>query len=207
MVLIGLQVAPEGNSRAHTKDGIVSTVVAEESLPGADSEPAPAKRGLLKNTKVLIAIAIGALMVGEAAVLYIVLGPEQDATTVTPVVETETTPAESSVSAGGNQRETEIGSFNCTNNQAAPGSILHISFRLAVTIPESDRDAFDTAVELHKHRINEAVTVVFRRSTLEDLNDADLQTIKRRIQESINKVVSKSYVKDVIITEFRSLEQ
>ncbi|MDA0831919.1 MAG: flagellar basal body-associated FliL family protein [Planctomycetota bacterium] len=185
----------------------MSTVVAEESLPGADSEPAPAKRGLLKNTKVLIAIAIGALMVGEAAVLYIVLGPEQDATTVTPVVETETTPAESSVSAGGNQRETEIGSFNCTNNQAAPGSILHISFRLAVTIPESDRDAFDTAVELHKHRINEAVTVVFRRSTLEDLNDADLQTIKRRIQESINKVVSKSYVKDVIITEFRSLEQ
>ncbi|MEX1231587.1 MAG: flagellar basal body-associated FliL family protein [Planctomycetaceae bacterium] len=181
------------------------STVANKDNPSAAGSASPAKPGLLQNTKMLIAIAVGILMAGEGAVLYVVLAPGADAAKNTSqdgsaVPEPKTGPAS-------NQQEVEIGSFNCTNNLAAPGSILHINFRLAVTIPKSDFNAFKTAEEEHKHRLNEAVIVVLRRSTIEDLNEADLQTIKRRIQEAINKVVNKSYVKDVIMTDFRTLEQ
>lgn len=179
-------------------------IAAKDNPAGADSASAPPKPGLLQNTKMLIGIVVTVLMIGEGAVLYLVLAPANAPATPT---DDGAAPAETQVRTVNNQSEVEIGSFNCTNNMAAPGSILHINFRLFVTIPNSDKIDFEEAESQHEHRLKEAVLVVLRKSTLEDLNDPELSTIKRRIQEAINKVVNKSYVKDVVISEFRTLEQ
>ncbi len=191
----------------HTKDGNVSTET-KDAAPGAGTA-SPAKKGLMQNTPMLIALVVFVVMAVEGAVLFVMLKPAgAPPATESKEDESEAAAEQAKVTDTGSvQSEVEIGSFNCSNNLAAPGSVLHISFKLAVTVPQSEKNNFDTVKEENKNRIQEAVIVVLRRSSLEDLNEPELGTVKRRLQESVNKVLGKSFVKDIIITDIRMLEQ
>ncbi|MFN0199184.1 MAG: flagellar basal body-associated FliL family protein [Planctomycetaceae bacterium] len=179
---------------------------SDDAAPGSRSAPS-APKGLLQSPKMLIALVVIVVMAVEGAVLLVMLKPgapaADPAAGETGTVEEEGVPAV----PGSEQLEVEIGNFNCSNNLAAPGSVLHISFKLAVTVPASEESNFEKAKNANKHRIQEAVIIVLRRSLLEDLNEPELGTVKRRLQESINKVLGKSYVKDIVITDIRMMEQ
>ena len=56
-------------------------------------------------------------------------------------------------------------------------------------------------------RVREKVNKIVRSSNLDELNDPNLGTIKRLIKEDINRLLRKTYVVEVIITDMRVMEQ
>lgn len=104
--------------------------------------------------------------------------------------------------------EVEVDKFNVSNSMAAPGSVIHIRFNLVATVAEGQETVFGELVSKSKQaRVRQAVISVARRATLEDLQDPELNVFKRQIKEEINKVLHKSYVNDVIISSFQTMEQ
>jgi flagellar basal body-associated protein FliL len=117
--------------------------------------------------------------------------------------ETETITA-----SGDDLIEVEIERFNCANGMASQGFTIHVSFRLVATVSGNQVSYFHDAVtKEQKYRVQQAVDKVIRSSTHDELSDSNLDRIKRRIREDINKILGNSYIQEVIITEFRMMEQ
>ena len=55
--------------------------------------------------------------------------------------------------------------------------------------------------------MRQAIVEVIRSSSLPDLDDSDLITIKRLMKEKINKVLRNSYIIQVFVSDFRVLIQ
>ena len=104
--------------------------------------------------------------------------------------------------------EVEVDSFNVTNTRSAADAIVHVSFKLVAVVAKGQEVEFDQAAnKTHKARVRQAVIEVARSATMEDLADPNLTTFKRLIQEKINKSLRRSYVVEVIVSEFRTIEQ
>jgi flagellar basal body-associated protein FliL len=104
--------------------------------------------------------------------------------------------------------EVEVDSFSASNSLAAPGSVIHVRFNLVATVAKGQETTFAELVSKSKQaRARQAVIKVARSASLEDLQDPELNVFKRQIKEEINKVLHKSYVNDVIISSFRTMEQ
>lgn len=104
--------------------------------------------------------------------------------------------------------EVTIDSFSCTNNVVAPGSVIHLSFKVIGVVPVKLQQSFEeNANKTHKTRVRQVIERIARSSSLEDLNDPNLGTIKRLIREETNKTLGRSYVSEIVITDFRMLEQ
>ncbi|QDU79125.1 hypothetical protein Pla110_08300 [Polystyrenella longa] len=104
--------------------------------------------------------------------------------------------------------EVPIDSFNCTNTSAIDEGVIHVSFHLAATTSPSNRAGFELAVtQSAERRVKEAVERVARNAPYDDLKDPYLASIKRQIKDEINKVLRKSYVNDILLTEFKIIEQ
>lgn len=104
--------------------------------------------------------------------------------------------------------EVEIDSFKVSNSLAAPGSVIHVQFNLVATVANGQQTTFAELVTKSKQaRVRQAVLKVARSASLEDLRDPELNVFKRQIKEEINKVLHKSYVNDVIISSFSTMEQ
>jgi len=96
--------------------------------------------------------------------------------------------------------------FNSTNSLSQQGEI-HISFNLHVEVPIKLADKFNEAKKNHKNKIRQSVITIIRNAGMEELNDPYLSVIKRQIREEINKVLNQSFVTNVIITDYRKMEQ
>ena len=48
---------------------------------------------------------------------------------------------------------------------------------------------------------------IIRGAKLDELNDPELETIKRLIREDVNRLLRKDYVNRVVITDVRIIEQ
>ncbi|MCA9042145.1 MAG: flagellar basal body-associated FliL family protein [Planctomycetaceae bacterium] len=104
--------------------------------------------------------------------------------------------------------EVVIDSFNCTNTSAIDEGVVHVSFHLSATTSPSNETDFQVAVtQTAERRVKEAVERVARNAPYEDLKDPYLNSIKRQIKDEINKVLRKSYVNEILITEFKIIEQ
>jgi flagellar basal body-associated protein FliL len=158
----------------------------------------------LNAKSLLIAGIVVVAMLLEAAIIYFVMPPKgtvqaADAGQDDPVAATP---------VSDDSAEVLIDSFSCTNNNIAPGSVVHLSFKVIGLVPRSQHLAFeDSANKTHKTRVRQAIERIARSSNLEDLNDPSLNTIKRLIREEINKLLGKSYVTEIVINDFRMMEQ
>jgi len=104
--------------------------------------------------------------------------------------------------------EIPIDAFMCTNNRASPGSIVHLTFKLTAIVPVDQQVAFERAVNgTSKARVRQAIVKVARSSSMEDLSDPDLSTVKRLFREEMNKAIRKSHVVEVVISDFKTLIQ
>ena len=104
--------------------------------------------------------------------------------------------------------EVPIDNFSVTNNIAEPGATIHVTFNLVALVEQGSATDFEAMVkEQSKARVKQAVIEVVRKSSLSDLNDPQLGTMKRMMKESINKVLKKSYVVETVISEYRTLTQ
>ncbi len=109
---------------------------------------------------------------------------------------------------GSDAVEVTVDSFSTTNSRAAPGSVIHLTFKLTAVVSSGQDIEFEHAANQHHNaRVRQAVLKVARSANLEDLNDPNLTTIKRQLREEINKVLRKSYVTEVVISDFKTMEQ
>lgn len=103
--------------------------------------------------------------------------------------------------------EVPMGDFSFSNGTAAPGMIIHVDFKLSAVATSKQASSLDSQLKLHQARVRQAVNKIVRMSSLEELNDPNLATIKRLIREDINRLLRKSYVLEVVITDVRTMEQ
>ena len=71
----------------------------------------------------------------------------------------------------------------------------------------SQASSLKQQLEVHSARVRQLVNQIVRRSSLEDLNDPNLSTIKRLIRQEVNRLLRKSYVIEVVISDIRTMEQ
>lgn len=103
--------------------------------------------------------------------------------------------------------EVPIGDFNFSNSTASPGSIIHVDFKLAAVTTAGQSANLDKYLKAHSARVRQLVNKIIRSSSLEELNDPNMGTIKRLIREEINRLLRKSYISEVVISDVRVIEQ
>ena len=162
-----------------------------------DPPPPPKKR-----SRLFIALLLGGVMLAEGVVLYLVLPRSEQASTAGAA---EAAPADAPTA---DAVEVSVGQFQCTNSVAARGSTIFLTFDVAATVARKQSEAFSLAVSSHhKARVRQAIIQVARSSSMEDLKDPEFSVLKRQIKEEINKVLRKSYVDEIVISDIRMIEQ
>ena len=185
-------------------------VAPEEEAPQEELEIKVGPKFSLKDKKVRVIALLVVVMTVQSAAIYFLL-PQ-------PAVSGTGTDGGDDLAVNGDSEnldleieksEQEIGDlFSCTNSRADERSVIHVTFRLVATVATKQKEASNLAVnEVHKHRVKQAVVKVARSSGLEDLNDAGLETMKRRKKEEINKILKTSYIIEIIISDFRTMQQ
>jgi flagellar basal body-associated protein FliL len=172
--------------------------VPEEVTP---PEPLPQTGFRLSSKKLKLILLLLLVMGVQVAVGYMLL-PEP---AVSKSSEPETV---DELDPGINTVEVPLGQYNSTNSQAALGSVIHVSFKLtAIVAPENARAVKDAFSDTHESRIRAAVVRVVRSSSLEDLDDPELNVMKRKIRAEIDKVLPNSFIIEVIIGDVRLIPQ
>jgi flagellar basal body-associated protein FliL len=162
----------------------------------------------LGGKTILIVALIPVAMLLSAGMTYVLIAPTGDAKagseggdSAGKVAEAADVPVDATV-------EVLIDNFNCTNNRAAAGSTIHVSFKVVCIVQDGQNLAFEElANKTNKTRVRQAIERIIRSAALEDLHDPNLSTIRRQIREEINKVVGKNYVLDIAVSDIRLIEQ
>jgi hypothetical protein len=103
--------------------------------------------------------------------------------------------------------EVLLGEFSFSNRSAVPGLIIHVDFNLAAVVLRRQASTLESQAKYHRGRIREAVNAIVRNSTLEELNDPNLATLKRLIRQEINRLLDNRLVHEVVINDIRIMEQ
>ena len=180
----------------------------ETADPGVDSETGTtventdASRGHSKAKLLKVGGLLLIVIVLQVGISYWLLSPDQ------PEEVAEETISKDSENLQVNTAEVSIDNFSVTNNIAEPGATIHVTFNLVALVEQGAASDFEAMVkENNKARVKQAVIEVVRKSSLTDLNDAQLSTMKRMMKEAINKVLKKSYIIETVISEYRTMTQ
>jgi flagellar FliL protein len=103
--------------------------------------------------------------------------------------------------------EVDLEEYTVTAYQPLTNTTIRIDFHLFGIIPEEESAGFSHLFEAHKHRLREQVLLTARSSEVEDLTDAGLTLMKRRLLEKVNQALGKPIVKSVVISDFSFIEQ
>jgi len=179
---------------------------------GPEATPAPATEAVAKpksGKKKLIVIAVIVLIVlAQLAVVYFFLLAPSAKTEEKKTEAVEQLIPTAGESALGDMVEVNIGTdFNCTNGKAHEGAVIHINFKVVALVNTNEEVNFKEAVKAADARIKEAVMIVARQADTEALNDPNLGSIKRLIREQINKILKKSYIREIVISEYSLIER
>ncbi len=198
------------------EDGYLATDTSEDldldlnmdDVDGGDDSTSSSKSPW-GGKKVKIAALLVVVMAVEAMAIYFVL--PQPAASVS-AGEDDTALGENpdgeDVNHDVDTVEVEIGRFDTTNSRADSSAVIHISFKLVAIVASDQKDKFNLAAKSkHKARVRQAVITVCRSSSLNDLSDPELGVIKRKIRETVNKILRKSYIIEVVIDGFTTMEQ
>jgi uncharacterized protein HemX len=180
----------------------------ETADPGVDSETGTtventdASRGHSKAKLLKVGGLLLIVIVLQVGISYWLLSPDQ------PEEVAEETISKDSENLQVNTAEVSIDNFSVTNNIAEPGATIHVTFNLVALVEQGAASDFEAMVkENNKARVKQAVIEVVRKSSLTDLNDPQLSTMKRMMKEAINKVLKKSYIIETVISEYRTMTQ
>jgi flagellar FliL protein len=104
-------------------------------------------------------------------------------------------------------REVELGTFNITRFNPATNTTLAIDFELYGTVLADDASDFQHHFEKSKARIREGVNMTLHGADSNDLTDAGLGLIKRRILEKTNRALGQPLLKEVLFSKFSFVER
>lgn len=105
------------------------------------------------------------------------------------------------------QVEVDLGEFSLTSFQPRSNSTIRIDFHLYGTVNGADEEEFHLALAENEHRFRDQIIVIVRSAEINDLTDAGLGLIKRKILEKTNRIVGKPLLKTVIFSDFAFIEQ
>lgn len=187
-----------------------------DATPQNSDSPGPSAAARGKSGKLKIIALLVVAMIGEAGV-FIFMGAGSATPAAALAVDGAAKPE---AAADGGRKvsaeppradglvEVEVHNFTVTNNIAAADTIVHVAFKMYALVPSDQKSAFeDAAMVKNKARVREAVEKIARSATLDDLNDPNLGTLKRLLKEEVNKVLKQSYIVEVVISDFRTMEQ
>ncbi len=188
----------------------MATDTVEEAAEGlaGDTQSAGSGGKLPLNAKTIkIAGLLLAVMLVQVGIGYFLLpsssAPDAQDSAATPLADEEAATVDKTDIV-----EVELGSFNSTNSKAVEGTDIHVSFTLSATVSSSNQESFEEAVKkIHPARVRQAVERVTRSSSIENLNDPDLDVLKRKIKEDVNKVLDLSYIDEVILSDYKTMHQ
>lgn len=187
---------------------MAADVAEEAKAPHDDAAPAP-KGGMRK--KMVIGGIVLIVITVQAIVTYLLMPHPASSDAGHKGEDKEHASASSheheADSPDGDVAEVSLGDFSFSNGTAAPGAIIHVDFKLSAVASAKQASSLEAQVKLHTARIRQAVNKIVRSSNLEELNDPTLATIKRLIREDINRLLKKTFVNEVVITDVRIMEQ
>ena len=105
------------------------------------------------------------------------------------------------------KREIDLGVFSVTSFQPSSNTTLRIDLHLFATVLVADEEETGKLLDENKHRYRDQVLVILRSAEMNDLTDAGLGLIKRRILERTNRTLGKHLIQEVVISEFSFIEQ
>jgi len=186
--------------------------MADATPPNTDSSSPSAARGKSGKLKIIALLVVA--MIGEAGV-FIFMGAGSATPAAASAVDGAPKPEAAAIvkapvetAKADGLAEIEVHNFTVTNNIAAADTIVHVAFKMYAIVPSDQKSAFeDAAMVKNKARVREAVEKIARSATLDDLNDPNLGTLKRLLKEEVNKVLKQSYIVEVVISDFRTMEQ
>ncbi|NQU20036.1 MAG: flagellar basal body-associated FliL family protein [Candidatus Nealsonbacteria bacterium] len=104
--------------------------------------------------------------------------------------------------------EADLSDFSVTSYIHVTNTHLRIDFKLVGIIKTEDDPEFQTRLESNKHRIREKVIVTVRSMSMADLlEDPALGLLKRKIVISLNRILGKELIQDVIFSDYSVIEQ
>lgn len=179
------------------------TATAEREV-AEQPKPAPPKPPKKSGRLLLIGGLVTVMILAQGVITYLLMpkaasGKPDDPKDPAAAEQDDATGTDDSV-------EVPIGDFNCSNNDT-PGVTIHIDFKLSAVTTSGQAAAFEALLKSHQGRVRQLVNRIVRSSKLVDLNDPALGTIKRLIREEVNRLLRKSYVTEVIISDMRTVEQ
>jgi flagellar FliL protein len=119
----------------------------------------------------------------------------------------ETEAVEEDIMPVADQREVDLGEFSVTAFQPISNTTLRIDFHLFGTVGTEDEKLLLALIEENQHRFREQVLVTMRSADMNDLTDAGLGLIKRKILEKTNRMLGKPLLRAVIFSDFSFIEQ
>lgn len=189
-------------------------VKTEEAAPATEGagEAAPAAKPKfsLKSKKVkILGMLVGMMLIYGVVGHFFLPAPAHESMADEHSEEEEATKSEHG-GGGASKVEVELGdgSFATTNEQAVTGVSIQVRFKLYVTVAESQHEEFkNLANVVNKNRVNEAIIEIFRAASHDDLRDPELNVMKQKIREKINRLLGTTAIIDVIFSGFSKLEQ
>ena len=190
---------------------MAKTTNPDETAEGGPGAPGPAKKSILGKLLVLV-LVLGVVAV-ECVVAYLCIPAASSA--AAPGTGAAKPPAEhkkgeadpAGEGEGDGTVEIDLKEYSVTVFQAASNSTLRIDFHLFGIVAKEDESEFKRLFEKNQARLREQVVQTIRGAQLADLNDdPSLGLIKRTILGKAKTILGRPLLKDLIISDFSSLE-
>lgn len=185
-------------------------VAEEKSAADASAPGAKPKSGKL----VLIVGLVTLIIVAQAIITYILM-PKAQETKPEDAQAAAAKAAPAGDSAGDDAKdapenetaEVAVGDFNCTNSTAAEGMVMQITFKLVAVASGAQAKALEDQLKAKNAQVRQLVNRIVRSSKMEDLDDPNMGTIKRLIRQEVNKLLRKSLIIEVVISDITTMQQ
>lgn len=97
--------------------------------------------------------------------------------------------------------EVTLGEFAFAGEPLPGAPISHVDFRLHVALLDGALYRGHQLLAEHRHKVQQAVEELLRKSHSADFDDPQLGELKRRMQATINRTLGEQVVGEVIITD------
>lgn len=104
-------------------------------------------------------------------------------------------------------REVDLGRFNVTRFNPQTNTTLIVDFELFGVVLASEESNFASQFEANKVRVREQVIMTLSAAEMNDLTDAELGLLKRRILEKTNRALGKPMLQEVLFSKFNFVER
>lgn len=100
-----------------------------------------------------------------------------------------------------------LGEFNMSAFQPLSSTTIRIDFKLWGIVAVDETGDFREQYDANENRIREQILIIMRSADIDDLSEAGLGLIKRKILDKTNHLLSKPFLQSVHFSNFSFVEQ